>query len=522
MLFDNKEISVRADWRHRALTQAIAVSAITCAFSIGLAPADATAAGRTVTVVLAEEPDVLEPCQSSRSNIGRVLKQNVVETLIEIDSKDGSIQPRLATAWKQINPTTWHFTLRSGAKFHDGTDFNAAAAVFSINRILDKSIDCEIRTKFFGGIELTPKAIDDTTLEIVTDKPAPILPTMMGTMAVVSTNTVVGKMTNEPVGTGPYALKNWKVGQEVILERFDGYWGEKPQADGARYVWRAESTVRAAMIKAGEADIAANIAVQDADDPKLDSSYPNSETSRLRIDTTRAPLDDKRVRMALNLAIDRSALVGTIFSADVIPASQLIVPSISGHNPELKVWTYDPDKATKLLAAAKADGVPIDKEITMIGRIGIYPNATEVMEAMHAMLQAVGFNVKLKMIEVAEWINILQKPYAENRGAVLLQSQHDNNNGDPVFTVFNKYACEGANSTICDKKLDGVVDAAEKAIGDERRKLWQQAFKIVNDDIIADVPMFHMVGYTRVGTRVNFTPNISTNSELHIEDVTFK
>jgi peptide/nickel transport system substrate-binding protein len=141
---------------------------------------------------------------------------------------------------------------------------------------------------------------------------------------------------------------------------------------------------------------------------------------------------------------------------------------------------------------------------------------------MHAMLQAVGLNVTLRMLEVAEWVDILTKPYADDRPPVLLQSQHDNNNGDPVFTVYNKYHSKGANATLSESKLDEVIEAAEKAVGDERRKLWQEAFRIIHEDLVADVPMFHMVGYTRVGSRVKFVPNISTNSELHIEDVTFK
>jgi peptide/nickel transport system substrate-binding protein len=506
--------------RRDALPLTLAAGAI--AVGLGLLCSVADAAERTVTVVLSEEPDVLEPCQSSRSNIGRVVKQNIVETLVEINPRDGEITPRLATAWTQVDANTWRFTLREGVKFHDGANFDASSAAESIKRTLNEAIECEIRTKFFGGLKVTPRAVDATTLEVVTDKPAPILPTMMGTMTITAPSTPADKSTNMPVGTGPYTLEGWKVGQEINLVRFPGYWGSQPQAERARYVWRTESTVRAAMVKAGEADIAPNIAVQDATEPSMDVSYPNSETSRLRIDVTRAPLGDRRVRMALNYAIDRDALRGSIFSADVQPATQLVVPSINGYNPNLKVWPYDPDKAMKLIAEARADGVPVDNEITMIGRINIYPNATEAMEAMHAMLQAAGFNVRLKMLEVAEWVNILQKPYADDRPPVLLQAQHDNNNGDAVFTVYNKYHCKGANSTLCDATLDQTIEAAEKAVGDERRKLWQEAFRIINDDIIADVPLFHMVGYTRVGPRVNFTPSISTNSELHIQDVTFK
>ncbi|MBX2884478.1 MAG: hypothetical protein KTR32_31280 [Granulosicoccus sp.] len=480
------------------------------------------AEGKIVTVVLSEEPDIIDPCEASRSNIGRVVKQNIAETLIEIDPADGSIKPRLATAWQQVDELTWNFTLREGIKFHDGADFNAETAVASINRTLNPTQDCEIRLKFFGNISVMPKALDATTLEIKTDTPQPILPTLMGTMVIASPNTQAEKGTMNPVGTGPYKFVKWDAGQEIVLERFDGYWGDQPEAEGARFIWRTESAVRAAMIKTGEADIAPNIALQDATDGTTDFSYFNSETSRLRIDMTRPPLDDIRIRKAMNYAIDRDALTGSLFSADVVPMTQIVVPSINGHNTSLKPWPYDPAKARELIAAAKADGVPVDDEIVVLGRIGMYPNATEVAEAMQAMLSDVGFNAKLSMIEVAEWIDIFTKPYAEDRGPVLQASQHDNNNGDAVFSVFFKYACEGPQSTMCDEEVDAGITAASAAVGDERREIWQQVFKRLHEEIVPDVQMFHMVGFSRVNPRINFTPSISTNSEVQIAQVTFK
>jgi peptide/nickel transport system substrate-binding protein len=344
----------------------------------------------------------------------------------------------------------------------------------------------------------------------------------MGVVSIVSPNTPRDKLVLNPVGTGPYKFDKWVPGQEIILKRFDGYWGKKPQVEGARYIWRKESAVRAAMVKVGEADIAPNIAVQDATEPGMDFSYPNSETTRLRIDVTRPPLNDRRVRLALNYAIDRDALRGSVLSKDVDHATQIVVPSINGHNPKLQVRKYDPAKAKKLLAAAKATGVPVDKELEIVGRINIYPNATETMEAMMAMLQAAGFKVKLRMLEVGEWLNILTKPYAENRKPVLLQAQHDNNNGDAVFSIFNKYACKGAQATTCDKKLDGLIAKASALSGDERRKTWQEVNRIIYEDLVSDVWMYHMVGYSRVGKRINFKPSISTNSELHLETITFK
>lgn len=526
-------IDSRIDARrpHRLLGLPVSAMAAIAAVGIGFAVNTASAQEKTVTVVLSEEPEGLDGCNSNRSTVGRVAKQNIVETLTEIDPKDGSITPRLATSWEKVDDKTWRFKLREGVKFHDGAPFNAETAAKGIKRTMDTGegsargtggLDCETRTKSFGDLKIVGKPVDEYTLEITANKPVPILPTRMGVVSLSSPNTPMDKLVLDPVGTGPYVFDHWTPGQEIVLKRNPDYWGKKPQVETARYVWRKESAVRAAMVKVGEADIAPNIAVQDATDDTMDFSYPNSETTRLRIDMSRPPLDNRNFRLALNYAIDREALRGSVLSKDVENATQIVVPSINGHNPNLKVIPYDVKKAKALIAKAKAEGAPVDKELEIVGRINIYPNATETMEAMMAMLQAAGFKVKLRMLEVGEWLDILTKPYAEDRGPVLLQAQHDNNNGDAVFSVYNKYACDGAQSTTCDKDLDKLIAKASTLSGDERRKAWQEVFRIINEDLVADVWMYHMVGYSRVGKRINFTPSISTNSELHLEDITFK
>ena len=101
------------------------------------------------------------------------------------------------------------------------------------------------------------------------------------------------------------------------------------------------------------------------------------------------------------------------------------------------------------------------------------------------------------------------------------QSQHDNNNGDAVFSMFNKYACKGAQSTTCDKQVDAWITEATAAIGDKRRDTWRKAQKKLHEEIIPDVQMFHMVGFSRVNPRIKFTPTISTNSEIQISQVKF-
>jgi peptide/nickel transport system substrate-binding protein len=490
-------------------------------FATALAGGGAAAQERAITIVLPEEPDIVDPCHASRSNIGRIVKQNVAETLTEIDPEDGSVGPRLATSWEQVDEKTWRFKLKEGVKFHDGTPFDAEAAAASINRTLNPKLDCEIRIKFFGNTKVTPKAVDATTLEVQTDGPSPIMPTRMGTMTVVARTTTPDQLTREPVGTGPYTFTSWRPGQDVVLTRFDGYWGGKPEVEKATYIWRGESAVRAAMVSTGEADIAPSISPQDATDPQTDFSYFDSETTNFRIDVSLPPLDDVRVRKALNLAIDRQAMVGTILSKDVVPATQFVVPAINGYNPNLKPWPFDPAQAKQLLDQARADGVPVDKEIVVIGRRGNYAGVTEVLEAVHAMLQDAGFNARLQVVEVAEWVDLYTQPFAQDRPPNLVHAMHDNNNGDAVFTAHFKYHTNGGQSALSDPRVDKLIEQATVAVNPERQKLWQEMFRLVNEEIVADIPMFHMVGYTRVGPRVKFRPTISTNSEIQIARITF-
>ncbi len=496
------------------------VLTIASAILMSAAASSAMAQGaQEIRIVLPEQPANLEPCGTIITNVGQILSQNVVEPLTAIDPKTGQPQPKLATEWTQVDPNTWRIRLREGVKFQDGSDFNAEAVVFSINRMTGGKITCSNMAKF-GDAKLTVTAVDDVTIEIKSDKPQPILPTLLSVVMVVSPKTAEDKAVNDPVGTGPFKLSTFSP-QTVVLDAFDGYWGNKPEITRATYVWRPESSIRAAMVETGEADLTPSIAIQDATNPETDFAYLNSETTAIRIDTSQPPLDDLRVRKALNLAIDWEGM-GQLFGDDVKRASQMVVPGINGHDAALEPWPYDPEQAKKLLEEAAADGVPIDSEIKLIGRNGIYPNGAEAMEAMMTMWQAVGLNIKLTMLDVADWLRYLQKPFPEERGANLLQMMHDNNKGDAAFTIPIFYHSSGNYSTLSDAALDKEIDAAMAATGEARTQSFKALFDEARKDVAADIPMFHMIGYTRVGPRLDWAPDITTNSEIPLANIRLK
>ena len=511
--------------RRRGLTIAAAVALAAAALTPQVAGAQTQVTNKWVTTVLQAEPPDLEGCYSMANLQGAVLKQNVIETLIYKKAADGTLHPRLATGWERVQPDLWRIKLRNDVTFHDGQKFNAQAVKKSLDRVSSSAFVCRDRAKFLNDIKIEVTAVDDVTVDIKASRADPIMPMRLAGIGIVGPNEPLDKKSLKPVGTGPYVVDRWESGQQILISRNAKYWGKAPAPDGMRYIWRSESSVRAAMVKLGEADIAPSIAEQDAVDPKTDVAFLNSETTFLRIDTTIPPLNDKRVRLALNYAFDRDTVRGTILSKDYVNATQMVMPNIPGHNFEIdkRVRTYDPVKAKQLMAEAKAEGVPVDAEIWLYGRPAAYPEATEVAEAALTMYKAVGFNMKLKHLEPGEYARWNNKPFPEGRGPTILQNSHDNAFGDAMFSLPYRYMCsDGNNSPMCDPKLDDEITRVALLSGEDRTKGLQEIFRRMYDDYVAEVWQYHMVGYARVNPRVNFIPDVTTNNEVKAEDITFK
>lgn len=496
-------------------------TALLCALAMGTSLSPAYAGSGPIKVVLAEEADLLEPCMATRSNIGRIIMENVSETLTELAVRGGTgVQPRLAEKWEQNADGSWRFHLRQGVTFSDGSAFDAKDVKHSFDRMMSDAITCESR-RYFGGMTVTPTVVDDFTVDFKAEPVQPILPLLLSLVTIVPEETPL-EFVREPVGTGPYKLTNWTPGQQIVLTGRDDYWGGKPEVTEATYLFRADPAVRAAMVQAGEADLSPSISQVEATNPATDFSYLDSETVYLRIDHNIEPLNDVRVRRALNLAVDREAFLGTLLPDSALLATAIVPPPTLGWNPDIKVPAYDPEAAKKLIEEAKADGVKVDTPITIIARSANFPNVTEIMEAIQQQLQEVGFNIELKFVEVAEHEQYYSKPFAEGRGPQIVAAMHDNSKGDPSFSMFFKYATEGTQSGFSDPKVDDLITRASAAVGDERAKLWSELIAYLHDEVVADVLLFHMVGFSRVSERLDFKPTMATNSMLQLSEIKIK
>jgi peptide/nickel transport system substrate-binding protein len=207
----------------------------------------------------------------------------------------------------------------------------------------------------------------------------------------------------------------------------------------------------------------------------------------------------------------------------VLPATQIIVPNIPGHNHDIdkKPYPYDPAKAKQLLAEAKADGVPVDKEIMMFSYPVSFPAAAELMDGFYTMYKNVGLNVKLKALEAGEYAKWNTRPFPDNRQVAILQTLHDNITGDPYFSLSARYGCDGNNSVFCDPDIDKRIARMSAAEGDARARETEEIFKRLHEDIVADVVLYHMIAFTQVSKRIKYVPDLTISAQIRLQEIAF-
>src|SRR5699024_3666477 len=149
---------------------------------------------------------------------------NIYEPLTVVSIVDGSIEPRLATSWEQVDDLTWRFQLREGVTFHDGAPFNAQAVITELERTTNPDRNSHTGQQYFRDFVLPPTAVDDLTLELKTDVPVPILPTYMSTLLIGSPNSPAVEMATTPIGTGPYVFDGEDTGVEIRTKKNPDWW----------------------------------------------------------------------------------------------------------------------------------------------------------------------------------------------------------------------------------------------------------------------------------------------------------
>ncbi|MEJ6021060.1 ABC transporter substrate-binding protein [Ramlibacter sp. PS4R-6] len=391
-------------------------------YAIAAAAALATGAAQAVTIKIGNQGDALsmDP-HSLNESLQLTVTENLYEPLVTRD-RNYKLAPGLATSWKQTSPTVWHFDLRKGVQFHDGTPFTADDVIFSYERAKGEGSDMKT---YVGQIKEIRK-LNDHSIDIVTTQPFPILPDVFYRWFIMSKKWCEQNQATRPVdrrrgienaasfranGTGPFRLRERQPNVRTTFVRNGNYWGKiDGNVDEVIFNVIGNDATRVAALISGEIDFMEPVPVQDIDRIKAASNLKVLQGPELRViflgmDQKRDellfssvkgknPFKDKRVRQAFYQAIDVEGIKRTVMRGASNPIAEMWPQQVNGFAPDLnKRLPFDPEASKKLLADA---GYPQGFEVTMNCPNDRYVNDAAICQAVSANLARVGVKVNLQ------------------------------------------------------------------------------------------------------------------------------
>jgi ABC-type dipeptide transport system, periplasmic component len=454
-----------------------------------------TAAGTTVAsteaqkpfeVVIARSFDVAGMDPGFLKENAQVV-DNIFDRLVMRDTEMKLI-PGLATEWSQVDDLTWEFKLRQGVKFHNGEDFNAEAVKFSIDRVLDPASNAPTLS-YISTID-SVEVVDDYTVRVKTKTPDPLIPTRFSRYPTeVVPPKYVKEVGNEvfaqkPVGTGPYKFVEWVKDDRVVLEANQDYWNGVPAV--TKVTWRSipESSTRIGALLAGEVDIATPVAPQDIETVSKSDKVRISKVERggnivyVGLKTDEKPFTDVRVRQALNYAIDRDSIVKSVLTDTAVKTFSMIGPKDFGYDGEPAGYTYDSEKAKKLLAEA---GYPNGFE-TSLDCVNWYIKCTDVGQAIAAQLAQVGIKIKVNSIESSVYRTSVP---AKKQAPMYFLGWSSTNSLDADAAIYAVLHSGQSYSTYSNAEVDKMLDSARSSTKPEERS---QLYSSIQKNVIEDAP----------------------------------
>lgn len=469
----------------------------------------ATAAAQAKTLVYCSEgsPENFNPMLNET---GTTFDANrpVYSRLLNFKPGTTQVEPALAQSWN-ISPDglTYTFHLRHNAHwqsnqyFKPTRGFTADDVVWSFQR---QTLDSNPYHKvsggtydYYGDMGLTDlldhvEKVDDYTVKFVLKQPnAPFLADMAMDFATIQSKeysealTKIGKpelIDQLPIGTGPFSFVAYQQDATIRFRAFKGYWGPKVKIDNLVFSINKDPAVRLAKLRAGECQIAAYPNIADLPsikaDPKLKLlSQPGLNIGYLAFNQLKKPFDDVRVRIALNMAIDRDAILKAIYQGAGQPAKNLIPPTMWSYNDAVPQFKYDPAAAKKMLAdAGYPNGFDTNLWAQPVQR-PYNPNGRQMAELMQADLAKIGVRAKIVSYEWGEY-----RKRAQAGEHDMAQYGWTGDNGDPDNFFGPIAGCDAARigggniAKWCNKDFDAMIKkAAAMSSQAERTVVYKQA-----------------------------------------------
>ncbi len=426
----------------------------------------------------------------------------VYDNLVEFKEGTTEVQPALAKSWDiSADGLEVMFHLRSGVKFHDGTAFNADAVVFSLGRQLyeDHPYHDYGPWKYWGYMDMSNIiqdiiAVDDMTVKFVLKKKeAPFIANLAMDFAGIVSPAAVEKwgedFPNHPVGTGPFKFVSWKKEDSIVFEKNADYWRRPAYLDRVILKVIPDATARYLALQKGEVDLIDFPSPEDLADMKANADIKVIQQEGLNVgylafNCDREPFGDKRVRQALNYAVNKAEIITGVYGTAGTPAKNPLPPTMWSYNDSIVDYEYNPAKAKALLAeAGYPDGFSTTLWAMPVAR-PYNPNGRKVAEIMQAHLAEIGVEAEIVSYD---WGTYLEKTDHGEHDMALLGWTGDN--GDPdnfLWVLLSIPAAEVPAGNISfwrNEEFNSLIkDAKETMDVAKREDLYKKAQVIFHEE----------------------------------------
>jgi peptide/nickel transport system substrate-binding protein len=483
----------------RSLTAAVALGVL-AVLPAGAGPAAAQVPPDVLSVGQVAEPLSLDPHRVTATNDFRILV-NLYDGLVRFRDGTLEVEPALAESWEiSDDGTVYTFRLRRGVTFHDGTPFNAQAVKFTFDRLLDEGHPYHhtgpFPLAFFFRAIAETEAVDDHTVRFHLDEPyAPLLSNLAYPTGLIVSPAAVRRhgeaFGRNPVGTGPFRFAVWEANRQVAVERNADYWDGAPPLRGVVFRPITDNNARVNEMLSGGIDLMVEVPPQMVPVFEETPGFVVHERSGphvwfLILNMAEPPFDSRAMRRAVNLAIDKQALVDRVLQGTATVADSPIPPAFAwAYNEALEPYPYDPERARALIEeAGYGDGVAVTFLVTQGGSGMLDPVAMGT--AIQADLAAVGIRADIQTYEWNTYLGIV------NRGlegvAHIAEMAWMTNDPDtlPFLTLRTGAFPEegGFNSGYySNPEVDALLEQARRTTDRaERARLYRRVQAIVHED----------------------------------------
>jgi len=463
------------------------------------APALAQTPPNVLIVGQIAEPKSLDPSVDTAVNDFRIL-MNMYDGLVRY--KDGTLEPEpaLAKSWDiSDDGLTYTFHLRDGVKFHDGTPFNADAVKFTFDRMLDKDNPYYDTGPFplaffFSAID-SVTAVDGSTVTFKLKEPyAPFLSNLAYPTGLIVSPAAVKQYGKDfgrhPSGTGPFKFEEWDSNTKVVVSRNDDYWDGAPPLDAVVFRPITDANTRVAEMLSGGIDLMVEVPPDNLKQFQDDPNFKVYEQAGphvwfLILNAKEGPFADKRVRQAVNYAIDKKSLVDNVLQGTAEVAAGPTPPAFAwAYDNKLQPYPYDPEKARQLLKEAGAEGAELTFYVTEGGSGMLDPVA--MATAIQADLAKVGLKVNIKTFEWNTFLGEVNPGLAGKADMAEMAWMTNDPDTLPYLALRTGAFPDkgGFNSGYySNPKVDALLEKARTSTDQaERAKLYKQMQEIVHDD----------------------------------------